>query len=54
MKVAHQLGTSWELITVDSSSDGAIAPSIAIDNTDTVHLTWYDNAKGVLKYGQGR
>ncbi|MHC4114601.1 MAG: choice-of-anchor Q domain-containing protein [Planctomycetota bacterium] len=42
--------TCWQIVTVDSNDDVGFDTSVALDNGDNPHISYYDDANGDLKY----
>jgi hypothetical protein len=40
-------------MTLDDDGDVGLAPSLSIDASDVVHITYYDATNGYLKYATG-
>jgi hypothetical protein len=52
--MSHHDGSAWSSFQVDGASgDVGQYPSIAIDSSDTVHVTYYDVTNGYLLYAVG-
>ena len=54
LKVATYDAGGWTLLDVDTAGDVGRAPSIAVDATGLVHVSYYDVTNGALKYAVGR
>lgn len=50
LKYAKRLNGLWMLNTIDDSGDMGLYCSIKIDDNDVIHVSYYDNDNGNLKY----
>ena len=54
LKIAHNDGTAWTTITIDSTGDVGKFIDMSIDSNDVVHVVYYDYTFGELKYASGQ
>ncbi len=50
LKYARRIGTTWHVETVDSEGDVGKSTSLALDDTDLPHVSYYDDTNNSLKH----